>query len=132
MGKHRGTAHELGKLGHGLAGRGRVRHVEVGDVRERLDVLWDWLPRVHERAERVDDLAAAQAGGGNLGQLALGERQTRRLGVEHHDIVLYQAKVLRASALGQRAVTSLDLLGRVGQQDLAQQVAWLRGLLDGI
>ena len=110
------------KLGHGLAWRRRIRNVKVGDVRQRLDVLGYGHSRIDERPKRVDDLATAQASGGNLRQLALGERQARRLGVENHDVILDQAELLRLCSLGKRAVRRLHLRRRVGQENLPQIV----------
>ena len=110
------------KLGHDLAWRWRIRDVKVGDVCQYLDVLGYGHSRIDERPKRVDDLATAQTRGGDLCQLALGERQTRRLGVENHDVILNQAKLLRLCSLGKRAVCRLHLRRRVGQENLPQVV----------
>ena len=81
------AAHELRKLRHSLGGRGGACDIGVSDVRERHDVLRDRHAGVHEGAEGVHYLAAAQARRGDLGQLAVGERESRRLGVEDHDVI---------------------------------------------
>ena len=83
----RRAAHELRKLRHGLGGRRGTRDVGVGDVRERHDVLRNRHAGVHEGAEGIHYLAAAQARRGDLGQLTVGERKSRRLGIEDHDVI---------------------------------------------
>ena len=118
VGKHRRPAHEPGQLRHGILRRWRVCDVRVADVRERDDVLGDGHARVHEGAEPVRDRAAAQARGGNLGQLAVRERQARRLGVEDDDIVLKQAKLLRLRPLGEPPVPLGHRLRRVRQKNV--------------
>ena len=101
MGKHRRAGYEVGKLGHRLPRARRSRNIQVRNVGECLDVLGDGHTGVHERSERVDDLAPTQANGGYLGQLALGEGQPRRLCVENDHVILDEAKLLGPCALGE-------------------------------
>ena len=56
MGKHGRAAHKLRQARHRLLGRGGFRHVRVGNVRERLDVLGNGLTGIHECPEGVNGI----------------------------------------------------------------------------
>ena len=85
-------------------------------MRQGHDVRGDGHPGIHKRAESVDNLAATQAGGCDLGELARGEREARRLRVENDHVVLEQAKVLSLGTPRQASIGLHGALGRSRQQ----------------
>ncbi len=87
-----------------------MRHIGVRDVRELRDLRRDERVRLDEGVEALDDLPAAQARGSDLDELVLPVGKTRRLGVEHHHIVFYQAKRTSLRTDGERRIRIDDLL----------------------
>ncbi len=121
--QHGRAAHKVDQRGHGLLGVGRVHHVEVCDRGQLGDLGRDGPARVHEGLKTVDDLASTQAGGRDLDQGAVLERQAGRLGVQDHHVVLKQAKVLLSGSFGQREVLLGHSSGSTGQHKVLEEGA---------
>ena len=101
-------SHEFYQIRQGIGWKWRIRHVLVVDIGQIGDILRNRLPRVHERDEPVDDPPLLHAGGGDLRQLVVIERETGRLGVEDHDIAIKIPIIAFSGDCRQRSVTRLD------------------------
>ena len=119
--EHGVAAHEFRERGDGVPGVGRVGDHRVGDVRELGDLGRDELLGVHEGVEALHDVAPRDACRRDLDELAVAERQTRRLGVEHDDVLLEQAEVRGPRTLLQAEVALPYRLGRPRHQQLVDQ-----------
>ena len=102
--------------GDGVTGARSVADVGVGYARELGDLGGDGPAGMHEGLEALPDLAAAEQRRGDLYEVAVLEGEARRLGVEHHDLVLEGTEVERASALGQAYVGIPDHVGGAGKE----------------
>ena len=93
------------------------------------DVFRDSLSRVHERDEPVDDPPLLHAGGSDLRQLVVIERESCRLGVDDHDIAIKIPEIAFSGDCRQRSVTRLDSCRRPiaykGLQDTMRLLAVL-------
>ena len=116
--QHGHTTHKVGQLGHGILGAGRVLHVAVGYAGEPHNLRRDGDAGMDEGVHGIGHFAARQAGGAYLYEVAVAEGEARGLGIEHHDVLLQEAEVLRARPLGQRQVAFPDALGCPGKQQV--------------
>ena len=105
-----GALGEVAKPRAHLQGTGGVGHHLVGDARYLHHLRGDGLLGLHEHVEGVHDLIAAKARGGNLDKLTILEIQTRGLGIEHHDVIVKQAKLRYPCTRCQCGVTCRDVV----------------------
>ena len=98
------AADKIPQCRNSLDSRGSVGHIRIGDTRQfcyfcRYKTCW-----VHKGVECVNNLAPTQASGRDLDQLAILEREPRRLRVEHDHVVLDQRKIPRLRAFLERRI----------------------------
>ena len=118
--KHGRARNELRKTGHGVPCTRCVRDVTVGYARELGDLLRNGSRGVHERLIARHNLAPGEAGGGYLDELAVLERESRGLGVEHHDVLLERTEPPAPGALGKAQVALPHVLGRPREDDFLE------------
>ena len=122
MGQHRGATHKVCQGRHGLAGARGVCHVHLTDARELHDLCRDEAVGVDEGLEGLHDLAAAQAGGRDLYERAVLEREACGLGVKDHNVVLEQTKLLGMGTFGKRRVGRADRGQRARKDEVIQRL----------
>ena len=112
MRKDRRAGNKLGQRENGLLGRGGVRDVYVRYVRKSSYFLRYRSVGVHEGLEAIHDFPSAQARCRNLDEVAVFEREPRRLGVKNDDVFLKRAEICRKRPFLQRKIPFPNRGGR--------------------
>ena len=121
MGHKLRITNEFGKLRKRFFRRRSISNVFIVNIGQVRNIFRNRLSGVYERHEPIDNLALIHAGGRNLRQLIVIEREAGRLGVYNDDIAVELTVIAFFRSISKRCI-AIDNRLRGSITDICEQI----------